>query len=160
MLIAVYLILLHNILCSLKGYCCMYGAQYERAPNFSSPEYGLWKLQLELWNMSPKLLNWTLFWKNTMFNPFQKKLFSLFSIHFLVLLHILLLKQARKGCQFMNMCARWKSPNFNMKLFRIRDHLQILVLISSNFQQINQLLVLLKSSENRRFSDYFIGNRS
>ena len=123
-------------------------------------KYGLWKLQLELWNMSHKLLNRTLLKKKTCLTHTRKKLFSLFSIHFLLLLYLLLLKQARKGCRCMNTCARWKSPNLNMELFEIKDHLQVLVLILSKFQQINQVLVLLKSSENCRFSGNFMGNRS
>ena len=41
-----------------------------------------------------------------------------------------------------------------------RDHLQISLLSLSKFNRIHYLLFPLKSSENRRFSDDFTGNRS
>ena len=42
----------------------------------------------------------------------------------------------------------------------IRDHLQISLLILSEFKRINQFLFPLKLPENHRFSDDFMGNRS
>ena len=38
---------------------------------------------------------------------------------------------------------------------KLKDYLQISLLILSQFEQINELLFPLKSSDNRRFSDDF-----
>ena len=46
-------------------------------------------------------------------------------------------------------------------IFRVlKDRLQILLPILSEFQRINQLTFSLKLSENHRFSDDFMGNSS
>ena len=45
----------------------------------------------------------------------------------------------------------------NMSYYR--DRLQISLLILSEFKRVNQILLPVKSSENRRFSDHFMGNR-
>ena len=43
---------------------------------------------------------------------------------------------------------------------QLKDCLQILLLILSEFKRINELLFLLKSSENHKFYDDFTGKRS
>ena len=64
---------------------------------------------------------------------------------------------------FVHITSSYKKIFFINSFFifnNIRDHLQILLLILSKFNRINQLLFPLKSSENSRLFDAFRGNTS
>ena len=66
--------------------------------------------------------------------------------------------------EFCGQTTLWKQNGIMYFLTFARkdvgDRLQVWILIWNEFKGINKFLFPLNSSENRRFSDYYMGNRN
>ena len=68
-------------------------------------------------------------------------------------------EESAEGGDNLVLC-RNDAPKFRVRLILQRNCLHISLLMSSEFKRINQFLFPLKLSENDKFTDDFIGNRS